>query len=185
MSVNFLSNCVVLSYFAWQHSHLQFCYKINLCMVADDYTCYAGITVTRITTSGSTPATDLISANQIDDFSFLTEPFTLDLFDVVLRCLTGLGPSGTNNAALGGWYFGGALIAFAQPCGSVFQVRSGNPNNFPGLINLYPCGSLSVDEEGVYSCMMMNSSMMLQITRVGLYLSGRSKSVMCIPSPYC
>jgi len=150
-------------------------------MVADDYTCYAGITATRITTSGSTPVTDLISANQIDDYSFLTEPFTLDRFDVVLRCLTGLGPSGTNNAALGGWYFNGAQIAVAQPCGSVFQVRSGNPNNFPGLINLYPCGSLSPDEEGVYSCMMMNSSMMVQTTRVGLYLNGRSKSVDMYP----
>ena len=155
-------------------------------MVADDYTCYAGITATRIPTSGSTPATDLISANQIDDYSFLTEPFTLDNFDVMLRCLTGLGPSGgANNAALGGWYFGGAQIAVAQPCGSVFQVRSGNPNNFPGLINLYPCGPLSPDEEGVYSCRMMNSSMMVQTTRVGLYLSGRSELLDMYPIISC
>ena len=141
-----------------------------------------GITATRVSTTDSTPATDLISSNQLPDYSFLTEPFTLNIFDVVLHCVTGLGPTGgNNNAVLGDWYFGGNQIPVTQPCGSVFQVRSGNPNNFPGLINLYPCGSLSPDEEGVYSCMMMNSSMMVQTTRVGLYLSGRSESLDMYP----
>jgi len=73
------------------------------------------------------------------------------------------------------------MISVGQPCGSVFQVRSANYRNFPGVINLYPCGSvgrpLSPEEEGVYSCMIMNSSMMVQTTRVGLYLSGRSESL--------
>ena len=141
-----------------------------------------GITTTRITIAGSTPATDLISSNQLPDYSFLTEPFTLDMFNVLLRCVSGLGPTGGyNNAVLGDWYFGGNQIPVTQPCGSVFQARSGNPNNFPGVLNLYPCGSSSPDEEGVYSCMMMNSSMMVQTTRVGLYLNGRSESLDMYP----
>ena len=62
-----------------------------------------------------------------------------------------------------------------------FEVRSANKRKFPGIINLYPCGPLLPDEEGVYSCVMMNSSMMVQTTRVGLYLSGRSESVDMYP----
>ena len=104
------------------------------------------------------------------------EPLTLDYFGVVFRCISGLGPGTDANTVLGGWHFGGNKIHIAQQCGSVFQVRSANSRNFPAVINLYPCGSLSPDEEGVYSCMMMNSSMMVQTTRVGLYLSGRSES---------
>ena len=143
-----------------------------------------GITTTRITVAGSVAATNLISSNQISDYSFLTQPFTLDASGVVLRCASGLGPTGGDfNTALGGWYFGGAEIAIDFPCGSVFQTRSANRNNFPGVINLYPCGSLSPDEEGIYSCMMMNSSMMVQTTRVGLYHSGRSESLDMCPIP--
>ena len=145
-----------------------------------------GITATRITVADSTPATDLISSNQLADYSFLTEPFTLDNFDVVLRCVSGLGPTGgQTNVNLGDWIFDGAAVLGADTCSNVnpvFQQRSANNNRFPGVINLYPCGEpLSPVEEGVYSCMMMNSSMMVQTTRVGLYLSGRSESLDMYP----
>ena len=144
-----------------------------------------GIKATRITSADSTPATDLISTNQLPDYSYLTEPFTLDMFDVVLHCVTGLGPTGgQTNVNLGDWIFDGAAVLGADTCSNVnpvFQQRSANNNRFPGVINLYPCGSLLPDEEGVYSCMMMNSSMMVQTTRVGLYLSGRSESLDMYP----
>jgi len=138
-----------------------------------------------ITTSGPThsnPSTDLVSANQLADYAYITAPLQTDTNGVLLRCATGLGPTGSQtNNDLGNMYFGGAIIPVAQPCGSVFQVRQAGFRNFPGVINLYPCGPLSPDEEGVYSCMMMNSSMMVQTTRVGLYLSGRSESLDMYP----
>ena len=143
-----------------------------------------------MTTSGpahSTPATDLVSANQLADYSYITAPMQNDTFPtstngVALRCATGQGPTGSQrNNDLGDWYFGGAIIPVAQPCGFVFQVRQAGFRGNPGVINLYPCGPLSPDEEGVYSCMMMNSSMMVQTTRVGLYLSGRSESLDTYP----
>ena len=131
-----------------------------------------------LTTADSTPATDLISNNQLPDYSFLTEPFTLDNFGVLLRCVSGLGPTfSQSNLDLGDWIYNGATVSVGDTCGSVFQQRSANSRRFPGVFNLYPCGSLSPDEEGVYSCMMMNSSMIVQTTRVGLYLSGRSESL--------
>ena len=148
---------------------------------------FLGITVTRVTTAGSTPATDLIGSHRMEDYSFLMEPFILDRFDVVLRCVTGLGlTSGQVNLNLGDWIFNGNRIAIADNCGDisppVFQQRSANNNNFPGVINLYPCGSpLSFNEEGVYSCMIRNSSGIVQTTRVGLYRNGRSESLDMYP----
>ena len=97
---------------------------------------------------------------------------------MLLRCASGMGQSPTQGSLdLGGWFFNGNQLASGDTCGTVFQNRAANGRNFPRVINLYPCGPLSADEEGVYSCMIMNSSMMVQTTRVGLYLSGRSKSL--------
>ena len=135
-----------------------------------------GISVTT-TGPGLTPETDLVSANQLVDYSYITDDlFALDQHGVLLRCASGLGPSNhQGNVSLGGWYFNGFEVDTGNVC--VFQVRSTNDAIYPGVINLYPCGPLSLDEEGIYSCMMMNSSMMVQTTRVGLYLNGRSKSL--------
>ena len=144
---------------------------------------YLGISVTTSGPTHSNPLTDLVSANQLVDYSYLTDDlFALDKFGVLLRCASGLGPTGDyNNSALGGWYFGGTQILDGNPCRSVFQVRSANARNYTGIVNLYPCGPLSPDEEGVCSCMMMNSSMMIQTTRVGLYLNGRRESLDMYP----
>jgi len=65
--------------------------------------------------------------------------------------------------------------------GPVFEVRGANTARYPGVINLYLCETLTITEEGVYSCIMMNSSMMNQTMRVGVYLSGRSKSFDMYP----
>ena len=133
-------------------------------------------------TGASDISTDLASSNQITDYSFVTQPFTLDPFNVILRCATGLGPSGSDsNTILGGWYFNGAQLfapsgdTFCE--GIVFEVRGANSRRHPGVINLYLRGTFATTEEGVYSCIMMNSSMMNQTMRVGVYFSRRSKSL--------
>ena len=137
--------------------------------------CYIlGIAVTR----ASDIAADLVSSNQITDYSFVRVPFLLDSSNAILRCASGLGPSGRRrNKALGGWYFKGAQLPAAQnSChGPVFQVRGANARRYPGIINLYLCGTFTTTEEGIYSCIMMNSSMMEQTMRVGVYFSGRSE----------
>jgi len=133
-----------------------------------------------VTTTGSnhsSPATDLVSSNQLVDYSYITAPLQTDTNGVVLRCATGQGPLGTqDNNDLGDWYFGRTMISVASSCRSVFQVRQANRRNYPGVINLYPCGPLSPAKEGIYSCMIVNSSMMNQTTRVGVYFSVRSES---------
>ena len=123
------------------------------------------------------------TSNQIADYSFITQPFTLDPNNVILSCATGLGPSGTeSNTDLGGWYFNGARIPVGTNCGGpVFEVRGANGRNYPGVINLYLCGTFNTTQEGVYTCIMMNSSMMNQTMRVGVYFSGRSESLDMYP----
>ena len=123
----------------------------------------------------------LIASNQITDYSFVTQPFTLNQHDMVtiFRCATGLGPSGADSSTdLGGWYFDGAQIPVGTNCGGpVFEVQVTNNEVFPGVINLLMCRTFTTTEEGVYSCIMMNSSMVEQTMRVGVYFSGRSESL--------
>ena len=128
-------------------------------------------------------STDLVSSNQITDYSFVTQPFTIDRFKAIMRCSTGLGPFRSNsNTVLGGWYFSGGQVPIRQGCtGPVFEVRGANGRNYPGVINIYLCETFTTTEEGIYSCIMMNSSMMEQTMRVGVYFSGRSESLDMYP----
>jgi len=134
-------------------------------------------------TGASDVTRDLVRSNQITDYSFVTQPFTLDPFNVILRCASGLGPSGNDiNTVLGGWYFNEAQIPVLNGCtGPVFEVQSANTIAYTGTINLYLCGNFTVTEEGVYSCIMMNSSMMKQTMRVGVYFNGRSELLNMYP----
>ena len=97
------------------------------------------------------------------------------------RCLTGLGPNGTSNGAngdLGGLYFNGTNIGEQAQCNGltgIIQVRPGSTT--AGVINFHQCGSPTTDNEGVYTCAMMNSSMMIQSVRFNIYLNGRSESL--------
>ena len=100
----------------------------------------------------------------------------------IARCLTGLGPTSTSNGAnglLGGLYFNGTMIPNSGeqgPCSSdVFQVRPGGST--AGVTNLNQCGAFSTSVEGIYTCTMMNSSMMDQSVRFGVFFSGRSESL--------
>ena len=133
-------------------------------------------------TSASNITTDLVGSNQITDYSHIPHDTGLDPFMVILRCVSGLGPTNRdNNVALGGWYFNGIKVPVRRNCdGPVFEVRGAAGGRYPGLINLYLCGTFTTTEEGVYSCIMMNSSMMEQTMRVGVYISGRSESFVLI-----
>ena len=133
-------------------------------------------------TGASNISTDLVSSNQITDYSFVTKPFTLDRFNATLRCASGLGPSDRNsNTVLGGWYFNGTKLFLpvgGSGCvdGHTIEMRGASGRNYPGVINLYLCGTFTTTEEGVYSCIMMN-----QTVRVGVYFSGRSESLDMYP----
>ena len=143
-----------------------------------------GIAVTRITENSGGPPDDLFSSSKIGDYSFIRQPFTFDSNNAMLRCSTGLGPAGDRlNPTLGGWYFNGTQIFYGSNCvnNEVIEARGAPVVRFPGVINLYPCGTFTTTEEGVYECRMMNSSMLNQTMRVGVYFSGRSESLDMYP----
>ena len=94
---------------------------------------------------------------------------------LLARCVTGLGPSGDDNGILGGWYFDGNMIPNGGQCSSGIQVIPGG--NAAGVINIRQCQVFSTSEEGIYTCTMMNSSMMNESVRLGVYLTGRSESL--------
>ena len=139
----------------------------------------SGIAVTTVAASGG-PSADVVSGNQLMDYSFITQSFTTHN-NALLRCSSGLGPSGGDgNIDLGRWSFKGVKLrevtGSVSACqGDVFQVGPTNGNRFPGIINLLLCGAFTTADEGIYSCTMMNSVMMEETLRVGVYFSGRSE----------
>ena len=56
-------------------------------------------------------------------------------------------------------------------------VRAVDSNIHPGVLNIQVCGKLNTSTEGVYTCILKNSSMMNQSVSMGVYFSGRSKSL--------
>jgi len=143
-----------------------------------------GVAIAMTGNLTNNPGEDLFANNRITDYSYISPPFTLDVHMAILRCASGLGP-GRNidtNLGLGRWYFNGTEISSGTNCGrAVFEVRTAGVRNYPGVINLYLCGTFTTTEEGIYSCTMMNSSMMEQTRRVGVYLSGRSELLYLYP----
>ena len=149
-----------------------------------------GVAVTR---NSFTDATDFLT-----DYSYVYASDSPGSGALLARCLTGLGPNHTDNNAngdLGGWYFiNGTMIPNSgvnQVCGSpansdkpavgAIQARPGAPT--AGVSNLRQCDPFTIALEGIYTCTMMNSSMMNESVRLGVYFSVRSESLdLFIPS---
>ena len=142
-----------------------------------------GVAVTKVmyNTDGTMGSTALASANALTDYSYVNARGGNGGGKLIARCLTGLGPTSfsTNaNSALGGFYFNGNMIPNSNErvsCGSgVVQVR---PSGLAGVLNFHQCRQFTTDYEGVYTCTMMNSAMIDESVRFGVYFSRRSESV--------
>ena len=114
-----------------------------------------------------------VADNILSNYSFITERGGEGL---LAHCLTGLRPTtGNNNSILGGWYFNGKKIP-TEKCSSGTVTQNGaDISDFVGIVNLIQCKTFTVTDEGVYTCIMMNSLMALQTVKLGIYLNGRSK----------
>ena len=120
---------------------------------------------------------DVVAGNVLPDYSFISVNQNKGL---IARCVTGLGPSGNRNSNLGRWYFNESQIPYGgcnnnNNNNNVIQAHGSNITRAVGVINLRQCRPLTTSAEGVYWCMVMNSSMMYEVKRLGVYLSGRSK----------
>ena len=102
----------------------------------------------------------------------------------IARCVTGLGPSDTDdNSGIGGLYYNGSKIPDGSCYSTLIQPKAEYLYNYVGAINIYQCAYFSTAAEGVYTCTMMSSSMMNESVRFGVYFTGRSESLgLYIPS---
>ena len=119
----------------------------------------------------------IVNDNVLPDYSYITAENVMTNTSVLIaRCVTGLGPSGSDdNNALGGLYFNGSRIPNGICGSSVVQPSGATIDNFVGVINLLQCGPFSTSGEGVYTCTLQNSLMINQSMRLGIYFSGRSE----------
>ena len=122
----------------------------------------------------------VVSTNAINDYSYVNARSTNDV--QLTRCATGLGPNGTDlNTAIGGVYFNGSRIpnvGCSQSSSPIVRLQSGHLGNTVGVIQTVQCREFSTAAEGIYICIMMNSSMMNESIRFGVYFTGRGKSLI-------
>ena len=135
-----------------------------------------GIAVIGVMAGGSNA---IVSTNAIDDYSYVNardgNPGSIQ----IARCVTGLGPSDVeDNNDIGEVYFDGSSIPFVG-CGysfsAIVQPRPATNLNNLGVINIQQCREFTTTAEGIYTCTMINSSMVEQSVRFGVYFTGRSE----------
>ena len=166
-----------------------YCKQCMLLLLATCYCCiihqllwfmYRGVfTVGVAVTRGSSFAL----ADALTDYSYIhVGGGNVDGAPVIARCLTGLGPSGYDNSVLGGWWYpNGTKIPNRVVCRDIITSIPGGLA--AGVINIHQCSGFITAGEGVYTCTMMNSSMVEQSVRLGIYLNGRSELLdLYIPS---
>ena len=130
-----------------------------------------GVVVTRTKLTLADALTDYLYVNATDGNPNIVQ---------LARCVTGQGPNRTDIAAngeLGGWYFNGTKISNSVSCYLAATIQPISGASIAGVINLYQCRTFTTANEGIYTCTMMNSAMMDQSVRLGVYFTGRSESL--------
>ena len=140
---------------------------------------YRGVFTVGIVLIGVIDNNAIVSANALSDYSYVNARVSFSSAFQIARCVTGLGPSAPDdNSAVGGVYFNGSRIPNVACSDSslpiIRQQPAGNLNNL-GVINIVQCTTFSTAVEGIYTCIMMNSSMMNESIRFGMYFPGRSE----------
>ena len=117
----------------------------------------------------------ITSSDHIRSNSYITETGGTGL---LANCVTGLGPTDSNNSTiLGGWYFGGSQVTNQGCSGDGVRVLD---SEYVGVYQLQQCGTFTTAVEGVYTCVVLDSAMIQQRMRLGVYFEGRSMSLVCI-----
>ena len=128
-----------------------------------------GVAVTR--------GTSLTLADALTDYSYIhVEGGSVSNMLIRARCLTGLSPSVNDNGVLGGWWHpNGSKLPNRVVCRDIITSIPGG--TIAGVINLHQCAAFSTAAEGVYTCTIMNSSMINESIKLGIYFTNRSESL--------
>ena len=138
----------------------------------------------------------IVSANALTDYSYVNVKDTISQGVEIAHCITGLGPSvGNDNYAVGGLDFNGNRIRNGKCTDSFSAIVQPQPAHLKnlGVINIQQCRGFSTSVEGIYTCVMMNSSVMSESINFGVYFTGRSEPlyiyisslIMCISLHSC
>lgn len=118
----------------------------------------------------------VLAQNVLDDYTAIYLNGTEQNGTFIFRCASGLGPSDNNtNDVIGDIYFNNTPLTDNHCNGLVEATGAMNITRYPGVYNARVCGKLTTSTEGVYTCTLMNSSMMNESVSVGIYFEGRSK----------
>ena len=146
------------------------------------YVFTVGIALIEVMVSDDAVDNAIVSANAITDYSYVNDRNDNNV--QLTRCATGLGPNSTDdNTAIGGVYFNENRllnIRCSDSSSPILRMQSGYFGNVVGVIQIVQCRPFSTAAEGIYTCIMMNSSMMNESIRFGVYFSGRSESLLFI-----
>ena len=114
--------------------------------------------------------------NSLTDYSHVYASNRTGHSGIMVRCMTGLGPTDNYNGVLGGFYFNGNRMAHWERCADSQDIILSEPGTRKaGVINTHQCRQFATAVEGVYRCKMLNSAMLNESIRFGIYFSGRSK----------
>ena len=126
---------------------------------------------------------DVTASNVLNNYSIVylnaTEIDSKKRKRVLFRCASGLGPNDSNsNDNIGNVYFNGMLLTTGT-CNGFIEPSGARFDNRPGVFNVRLCKTrqFNTNTEGIYTCTLKNSSMMNESVSVGVYFSGRSKSL--------
>ena len=141
---------------------------------------YRGVFTVGIALIDTSTNNDIISTNALTDYSYVNARVSVTSGTQIARCVTGLGPSAPDdNSAVGGVYFNGNRIpnvACSDSSSPIIRQQPASLNNL-GVINIVQCRTLTTAIEGIYTCIMINSSMLNESIRFGVYFTGRSESL--------
>ena len=141
---------------------------------------YRGVFTVGIALIGVVDNNDIVSANALTDYSYVNARVSVTSGTQIARCVTGLGPSAPDdNNVVGGVYFNGKRIpnvACSDISSPIIRQQPAGFNNL-GVINIVQCATLTTAVEGIYTCIMINSSMMNESIRFGVFFTGRSESL--------
>jgi len=126
--------------------------------------------------TGASLGSNIVISNLISNYTHINPATARSGISLLARCVTGLGPTGNDdNTVLGGWYFNGSRISNRTCTSSMIRSDGADITSFVGVINLFQCGTFPTSGEGVYTCTIMDSSMMYQSMKLGVYFTERSK----------
>ena len=118
-----------------------------------------------------------VSDDLLTNYSYVNVNPGVSINTFFTRCFSGLGPSGDDNGVLGGLYFNGSRIPYGRGCSSQDIIQVTPAPYYAGIFNMHQCKEFSTTAEGVYTYVMLNSLMMNESAKVGLYFTGRSESL--------